>query len=324
MESVKSYFFKNSKSDFRLSKVEITRRVSRIDAVLPLLIDRLNPCSLCPRQCGAFRLKGEKGECGLDGMLRVASVARHCGEEPPISGEKGTINIFFSGCNLHCLHCQNWPISQRNVGKNLTIEELAKKILAKWRLHAHSLGWVTPTPQIVPALQAYRLCLIEGLNLPLAHNGGGYENAQIIDLLTGIVDIWLPDAKTANPLQGNTIQGVADYPEKNIEAISRMVFQVQTDDAKMVIVRHLALPGRLDDSEYLLKRLWNRFGEAIHLSLMVQYFPTYKTIEHEQLSRKLTLDEYQSIVEKAQQIGFKKGWVQNYDSECGILLCQLS
>ena len=287
---------------------------------MPELRRRLDPCRLCPRQCGARRLDGKVGECGLDGQLRVASIARHQGEEPPVSGSRGAINVFFSGCNLHCLHCQNWPISQNHVGRLRTAAELAESILRKWRRGAQALGWVTPTPQIVPALEAYRLCLLEGLDLPLVHNGGGYESVEIIRLLAGIVDLWLPDAKTADDGRSLVINGISDYPEKNIAAIQVMVEQVRAGRARAVIVRHLLLPDAQEDSRKVLRQLWEQFGHSIHLSLMMQYFPTFRTEGHPFLGRRITSDEYESIVDYARELGFAKGWIQNHEEEDGISL----
>ena len=200
----------------------------------------------------------------------------------------------------------------------MTAEELSGKLLRKWRNGAQSLGWVTPTPQIVPALEAYRLCLQEGINLPLVHNNGGYEDPEVIRLLSGIVDVWLPDAKTADPGRGRSIQGVPDYPSRSLEAIKAMVEQLDEGAARAVIVRHLALPGGLEDSKLLLKTLREQFRDKIHISLMGQYFPTYKTIEHEILGRRILEPEYREIVKFARDLGFKKGWVQHCETDTGI------
>jgi putative pyruvate formate lyase activating enzyme len=304
--------------DRKLARSEIRNRLHTIDSVLPVLRSRLTPCGLCPRRCAALRDRGETGECGLSDRLKVASVAFHSGEEPPISGTEGAINVFFSGCNLHCLHCQNWPISQQHVGTHLTPEQLAEKILSKWKRGAHGLGWVTPTPQVIPALEAYRHCLLKGFDLPLVHNGGGYEDPEIIDLLAGIVDIWLPDAKTLDSSRALEIQGVADYPDVNIRAIEQMVKQKEQGRARAVIVRHLLLPGGLEDSKQTLQRLRHQFGDRIFISLMVQYFPFHRTLKHRILGRRLTESEYKEITSFARELGFKKGWVQHYDLETGI------
>ncbi len=306
--------------DRRIRPDEIAARIGRINEILPQLRKLLDPCGLCPRRCAARRLSGDMGECGLDGQLRVASIARHKGEEPPISGSSGAINVFFSGCNLHCLHCQNWPISQQHVGRICTSDELAEAILGKWRRGAHALGWVTPTPQIVPALEAYRLCLSKGLDLPLVHNGGGYDSVEIIRMLSGIVDLWLPDAKTADPRRGQAINGVADYPDQNLQVIEEMVRLTRTGRARAVIVRHLVLPDGLEDSERVLEQLWNQFGDRIHISLMMQYFPTFRTEDHPSLGRRLKADEYESIVSYARELDFTRGWVQYYEEEDGISL----
>ncbi len=310
--------------DRPLSSSEIQARLCRLDMALPALASRISPCTLCPRACRALRRQGEFGECGLGADLRVASVARHAGEEPPISGERGIINVFFSGCNLHCLHCQNWPLSQNHVGHNLSAQELADKILQKWRRGAHSLGWVTPTPQIVPALEAYRLCLQQGLDLPLIHNGSGYEDEEIVSLLAGVVDIWLPDAKTGDSERGLRVQGVHDYPVRNQKAISAMVAQVEKGLARAVVVRHLILPDGLEDSLKVLTRLWESFGDQIYLSLLAQYFPTHKTLYDSALDRPVTWQEYERVVDFAQQIGFQRGWIQENEVDHGIPLHCLS
>lgn len=304
--------------DRRLTPREIQLRLAAIDEALPELKERIAVCSLCPRRCGARRCEGEAGECGLDSRLRVGSVARHYGEEPPISGENGAVNVFFSGCNFHCIHCQNWPISQHHVGKEITAENLADRILKKWRQGAHSFGWVTPTPQIVGALGAYKICLESGFDLPLVHNNGGYEDPEVVRLLTGIVDIWLPDAKTADPMRAKAVQSIGDYPDRNFEAIEAMVEQVRNKDARAVIVRHLVLPDGLEDSKAVLYKLWHNFKDEIYISLMGQYFPVFQTIEHPSLGRRLSGEGYSSIIEEAQSLGFEKGWVQEYESETGV------
>jgi putative pyruvate formate lyase activating enzyme len=254
----------------------------------------------------------------MSDQLKVAAVAMHLGEEPPISGEGGAINVFFSGCNLHCLHCQNWPISQQRIGTRIMPYQLAKKILSKWKKGVHGLGWVTPTPQVIPALEAYRHCLLEGFNLPLIHNSGGYEKPELIDLLSGIVDIWLPDIKTVDPRRAVEIQGVEDYPEVNFKAVERMVKQVGQGQARAVIVRHLVLPQGLDDSKNVLRTLWDSFEQRIYISLMVQYFPFHHTLNHKILGRRLAEAEYNEILDYARNLGFEKGWVQHYGFETGI------
>jgi putative pyruvate formate lyase activating enzyme len=304
----------------RLTPKDIQNRLGKIRDVLPVLREYLDPCWLCPRRCGVRRMQGEFGECGVGAVLRIASVARHRGEEPPVSGDDGAINVFFSGCNLHCSHCQNWPISQQRVGEDCTSSTLAFRILKKWIRGAHTLGWVTPTAQIVEALQAYAICLEAGFDLPLVHNNGGYEDPEVIALLAGIVDIWLPDAKTIDSARAESLQSAADYPEHNSAVIDAMVGQVRDGDARAVIVRHLVLPGGLGDSERILQALWRRYKHEIHLSLMGQYFPTFHTIDHHDLGSRLSESEYIRVVEKAQKLGFEKGWVQEYDTETGIPL----
>lgn len=320
MEAIHKPSLRTQAIDRRLNRSDIAGRLRRIDQILPELRARLNPCVLCPRRCAARRLQGELGECGANAHLKVASVALHKGEEPPISGDLGAINVFFSGCNLHCLHCQNWPISQLYVGRELRPQTLADRILSKWQRGANALGWVTPTPQIVSALEAYRLCLLAGLDLPLVHNGGGYEDAEVVALLADIVDIWLPDAKTADPQRGRMIQTAEDYPQINLRAIAAMIRQVESGEARAVIVRHLILPDASADSRMVLKRLWDNFGDRIHLSLMSQYFPAFRTERHESLGRPLEDEEYEANVAYAQELGFRHGWIQHREDQHGVPL----
>jgi putative pyruvate formate lyase activating enzyme len=304
----------------RLTHQDIQNRLVKIRDVLPVLREYLNPCRLCPRCCGSERTQGERGECNLGEGLRIASVACHYGEEPPISGDAGAINIFFSGCNLHCSYCQNWPISQQRIGRNLAPSALALRILKKWSRGGQTLNWVTPTAQIVGALEAYTISLEAGFNLPLVHNNGGYEDPEVIALLAGIVDIWLPDAKTLDSDRAKRLQNVADYPERNLAVIEAMVKHVRDGEARAVIVRHLVVPGGLRDSARILQTLWRRYGHEIYLSLMGQYFPTFHTIDHHELGRRLSEAEYLTVVEEAQKLGFEKGWVQEYDTETGMPL----
>ncbi len=324
MEAVLTLPSPSSRLNHYLTAAEISARRDRIHQVLPDLYQRLSPCTLCPRRCGAPRTQGETGECGLTSRLRVASVARHFGEEPPVSGQLGAINVFFSGCNLHCRHCQNWPLSQQQVGQDIKVEDLADRILKKWRGGAHTLGWVTPTAQLPLALETYQLCLQQGCDLPLVHNGGGYEDPEIIAWLAGIVDLWLPDAKTADGERGWQINRVPDYPGVNLLALAAMVHQVQTGSARAIIIRHLILPGANSDSRQVLRRLWKSFGNSLHLSLLSQYFPTYQTLGTETLGRPITESEYKSIVQYARHLGFQHGWVQPKEEVYGIPLHCLS
>jgi putative pyruvate formate lyase activating enzyme len=304
----------------QLTRQKIRNRLTRIRDALPLLQKYLDPCRLCPRRCGVRRMQEEYGECGLGVSLRVASVTRHFGEEPPVSGDDGAINVFFSGCNLHCSHCQNWPISQQGVGEDIKPSALASRTLKKWYRGGQTLGWVTPTAQIAGALEAYAICLEAGFDLPLVHNNGGYEEPEVIARLAGIVDIWLPDVKTLDSVRAESLQSAADYAERNSAALEAMVKQVRDGDARAVIVRHLVVPGGCEDSMKILQTLWHKYKHEIHLSLMGQYFPTFHTIDHYDLGRRVSEAEYFSVVEQAQKLGFKKGWVQEYDTETGIPL----
>jgi putative pyruvate formate lyase activating enzyme len=271
-------------------------------------------CFLCPKACGAERDKGERGCCGAGSLPRVARAAAHYWEEPCISGERGSGTVFFSGCNLRCVYCQNREISFTLKGRELDARGLRELFLTLCDTGVHNINLVTPTPYINIIAEA----LEEPLPLPVVYNCGGYESVEALRLLDGKIDIYLPDMKYMSSRLAKELSGAGDYPERAAEAISEMYRQkgAYRLDARGimvsgVMVRHLVLPGQLDNSKDVLDWFKGRFkrGEAL-LSLMSQYTPNgYGGID-----RQLEKAEYSEVVDYLYQLGIKDGYVQDPSS----------
>lgn len=280
--------------------------------------DIYSHCTLCPRACGADRLNGQKGRCGTDARLFVARASLHMWEEPPISGVQGSGTVFFSGCPLACVFCQNSEISHGANGKEISVERLSEIFLELQAKGAHNINLVTPThfvPHIVAALEMAKQ---NGLTLPILYNCGGYENIDTIRQLRGIIDIYLPDFKYMDPSLAAKYSLCGDYPEKAKAALSEMVEQTSEpvfDENGMMrrgtIVRHLVLPGNVEDSKNVLRYLYETFGDKIFISIMSQYTPSAALAERfPELCRKLTKYEYTKVVRFANELGITRGFTQ--------------
>jgi putative pyruvate formate lyase activating enzyme len=277
----------------------------------------LESCVVCPRECKVNRLKGETGFCGIGLNPRVASYNIHHGEEPPISGTKGSGTIFFSGCNMKCRYCQNFPISQLRHGKEITTQKLAEVMLYLQSKGCHNVNLVTPShliPQIIQALSGARE---KGFNLPLVYNTSGYDSIKALKLLEGIIDVYLPDMRYSDNSIAKEFSSVENYVEINRLAVREMYRQVGklvTDEhgiaLKGLIIRHLILPQYLAGSERTFQFISREISEEIHLSLMEQYFPSYKAGECVSIDRKITPEEYESAVESFFKSGLNRGWMQ--------------
>lgn len=275
-------------------------------------------CTLCPRNCKKDRLSGEIGVCGVDSEIRVARAALHMWEEPPISGTNGSGTVFFSGCSLSCVFCQNSDISHKRNGKKISRERLAEIFLELQEKGAHNINLVTPTHFIPDIVEALDNAKAKGLTLPIVYNTGGYENVETLGLLDGYIDIYLPDFKYERKDIALKYSHAADYPEKAKLALSEMVKQTgkPTFDKngimqKGVIVRHLVLPGYTNDSMNVIKYLYSTYKDDIYISIMNQYTPREAIKEtFPEISRKLTTYEYQKVVEYAKSIGVKNGFIQ--------------
>ena len=277
----------------------------------------LSACRLCPRECGVNRLEGERGFCGAGRLARVAAVSVHHGEEPPISGTRGSGTIFFSHCNMKCLFCQNYPISQYGNGREMDTGALAAEMLLLRKRGAHNINFVTPTPHAPQMAEAILLARGRGLDLPVVYNTNGYDSPETLALLDGVVDIYLPDAKYRSAELAGAISGTSDYPSYNETAIAGMVRQVgflsvKEDGiaARGVLVRHLVLPGKAEETEAVLAMLSDRFGPDLPLSLMGQYFPAWRAASTPGFRNKLTRKEYDRAIEAAKLLGFRNVFIQ--------------
>ena len=280
------------------------------------------PCEQCPRHCGAVRECGEMGFCGTDTDFSVARIALHSWEEPVISGRNGSGTVFFAGCNLRCVFCQNRDISRGESGKKLSPAALEEKILSLQEAGAHNINLVTPshyTEQLVPLLERIK----PRLSIPVVWNSSGYESVESLRLLEGLVDVYLPDVKYFSPELSSAYSSAPDYFTVASLALAEMLRQqpkvvIGKDDGLMkqgVIVRHLLLPACRKDSMELLRALKERFGsDGFLLSLMRQYTPDFALDSpYKNLHRRVTSFEYLSVLELARELGFE-GFEQASDS----------
>lgn len=280
----------------------------------------LKRCVLCPRMCRVNRSFGERGFCRLDAGMVIHSALPHFGEEPPLSGSGGAGTIFFSSCNLRCVYCQNAQISHSPAGRPVTAEELAGIMLDLEARGCHNVEPVTPTPHLAGIMAALRTARERGLRVPFVFNCGGYERGKIIRLLDGTVDIYLPDFKYGLAEEGNRLSGVPDYPHHALASLKEMVRQVgdglETENGiarRGVLVRHLVLPGRIDNSLAVLNMIRERISPAVPLSLMAQYTPIPAVAGDPLLGRRVTKGEYERVVNAALDLGFEEIHTQQVD-----------
>ncbi|MGE5328509.1 MAG: radical SAM protein [Deltaproteobacteria bacterium] len=283
--------------------------------------DRLTNCNMCPRRCGVNRIEGKAGTCKAGANTKVALASVHMGEEPCISGTKGSGTVFFSYCNLKCVFCQNFDISQQGFGREVTIEELAGIFIAQQNKGVHNINLVSPTQYIVQIRQALLIAKQEGLNIPVIYNTNGYEGVEGLRLLKGLVDVYLPDLKYSENEIGERYSGVSDYFEKASQAVLEMYSQVGSpifDDNEIIkrglIIRHLILPGQLENSKKVLGWIRSNLPKDIYTSLMCQYTPMYKACDYPELKRRLYKREYEEIVDYFFEIGLENGFVQELSS----------
>jgi putative pyruvate formate lyase activating enzyme len=282
--------------------------------------DLLSSCSLCPRNCRVNRSAGEKGRCRQGSKAKLAKALPHFGEEPPFSGSRGAGTVFFSGCALHCLYCQNYQISQEDLGNEKEIEDLARIFLDLQDQGCHNLDLVSPTPHLPFILKALEEAIPQGLRLPLVYNTHGYLSETTLKLLEGIVDLYLPDMKYGDNADTLVLSQVEDYTDHNQAAIGEMFRQVgplTTDERGLaqrgLLVRHLILPHNQSDSPLALRKL-SALSPAIPISLMAQYRPCYQAGQVPEINRSIHPEEYTEIVTLAEQMDFEEIYVQELDS----------
>jgi putative pyruvate formate lyase activating enzyme len=282
--------------------------------------DLLSSCSLCPRNCRVNRLKGEKGFCRQGSMAKVARSLSHFGEEPPLSGNRGAGTVFFSGCALRCLYCQNFQISQEGIGEELAPEILADIFLDLQIQGCHNLDLVSPTPHLPFILSALEIAVSQGFRLPIVYNTHGYLSETALDLLAGVVDIFLPDMKYGENKMAGLLSQAEDYPFYNRASVKEMYRQVgplKTDEqgvgSRGLLVRHLILPENKSDSLEIIKSLAS-LDKEIPISLMAQYHPCFKSHEVPGINRPIHPWEYSEVVALAEQFGFEEIYVQDLES----------
>ena len=278
----------------------------------------LEKCEICPRECRVNRLKGEIGNCKATDKIEIALVSLHKFEEPCISGKNGSGTIFFAHCNMHCMFCQNYEISQdTNKFKIVTIEELADIMLMQQEKGAENINLVTPTMYAIQIKEAIKLAKEKGLKLPIIYNSNGYEKLETIRELKDFIDVYLPDFKYYSNEMAIKYSKTPNYFETATKAIKEMIRQVgmpKFDERGLiksgVMVRHLVLPNHMQNTKNILKWVKENLPEDIYINVMAQYFPTYKAKEDALINRKLTKKEYKQVEEYFYLLGFNNGYMQ--------------
>ncbi|WP_161822465.1 radical SAM protein [Sporotomaculum syntrophicum] len=286
-----------------------------------LSLTLLKNCTLCPRDCQVDRTRGQRGYCRQTEELVVARAALHMWEEPCLSGANGSGAVFFSGCSLGCVYCQNYNIAQGLAGKPITIARLADIFLELQRQAAHNINLVTPSHYVPQIIEALILARGKGLVIPIVYNCSGYEKIETLRLLEGYVDIYLPDCKYWSREVARKYSHAEEYFAYASAAITEMVRQtdkpVINEEGLMtrgVLVRHLTLPGYLEDSKLILKYLYETFGDKILLSIMNQYTPLPQVNRYPEINRRVTEQEYNDLVDYAIAIGIENGFIQQGDT----------
>ena len=282
------------------------------------LCRELEHCAICPRNCRVNRLEEKTGFCKTGKKSVLYSYLSHYGEEPVISGEHGSGTIFFAGCNLRCVYCQNYEFSQLGKGRPVSEEELASYMLALQKEGCHNINFVTPTHVITQILKALLLAIPGGLNIPLVYNTSGYDSLETLEKLDGIFDIYLPDARYADNQISLKFSQAEDYPGVNQKALKEMHRQVgvaQLNQAGIIesglIIRHLVLPNNLSGTAQIMRFIADELSPDSYISLMSQYFPCYKAEDYQEISRRVSRQEYQKAMEIMYSCGLHNGWVQD-------------
>jgi len=277
--------------------------------VVRQLWQRMNPCELCPRKCKVYRSKGQIGFCGIACLPVVSSVGPHFGEESVLVGSGGSGTIFFAGCNLGCIFCQNFDISHHRHGRQMTIEQLAQAMLDLQNYDCHNINLVTPTHVIPAIIAAIELARKKGMTLPTVYNTGGYDSVETLKLLEGYMDIYMPDMKYADSEAAQQLSSAPDYPQVNFAAVKEMHRQVgdlQTENGlatRGLLVRHLVLPENLAGSFKIIDFLAGQISPKTIINVMDQYRPCYKASSYPKINSRPTLQEIESVRQYAIQKG---------------------
>jgi len=282
------------------------------------MIEEYNKCILCPRECNVNRNNNELGFCKMSSTLKVARASLHMWEEPCISGENGSGTVFFSGCNLRCVYCQNYSISTCLDGKEISIDRLSDIFISLQEKNANNINLVTPTHFVPSIVQAIKKAKERGLVIPIIYNTSGYEKVATLKELEGLVDVYLPDMKYFSSNLSYKYSKAKNYHDIAIDAIKEMLRQtgkVEFDQnnliKKGVIVRHLLLPGYLEESKKIIKELYETFKDDIYISIMNQYTPLSKQLtKFPELNKTVSDDEYNELIDYALVLGIKNAYIQ--------------
>ena len=289
-------------------------------AIIDKLYELLSPCRICPRECGVDRLSGDIGNCGAGLEVKVSSFHQHFGEEPPLVGNRGSGTIFFAHCNLHCVYCQNWEISQLGMGKETQLDELASMMLRLQELGCHNVNFVTPTPWVPQIIKALSIAQENGLRVPLVYNCGGYESIEVLRLLDGIIDIYMPDIKYSNNEFADGYSSAPEYWE--IVKVTLLEMFRQVGDLKLnngiaqkgLLIRHLVLPNDIAGSRKCFEFISKDLSKATIVNVMAQYYPTYKANKYPDIARRITTKEYRRALTELQKYGLDEGFRQTIDT----------
>ena len=285
---------------------ELAGRIARADEIL-------EACRLCPRRCGVNRAQGERGYCRTPSRVMVYSAHPHFGEEVSLVGEGGSGTIFFSNCNLRCVFCQNWSIAHKGLGNRISDERLAEQMLRLQKIGCHNINLVTPTHVMPHILRATRIAFRRGLRLPLVYNTSGYERVEILEILDGVVDIYLPDMKYMHGEQAARYSaGASDYPEVARKAILEMHRQVglhTTDERgharRGLMIRHLVMPNRVAGTREFTRWVASEVSPKTYVNIMAQYHVAYRAAEFERIGRGITAREYLEAMDWAEEAGLE-------------------
>ena len=279
-------------------------------------VEMLEKCTICPHNCGINRLEGQVGRCKSKDTVKVALYSTHNFEEPCISGKKGSGTVFFSNCNMNCVFCQNYEISQQGKGKEISIQELADIFIKQQENDVENINLVTPTSYVPQIIEAIKIARESGLKIPIVYNTNGYEKVETLKMLEGYIDIYLPDLKYSDDLLAKRLSKVDNYFEITTNAIKEMyrqvgqsVFNEEGIMQKGMIIRHLVLPNHILNSRRVLKWINDNMND-VYVSVMAQYFPTYKAKEIEDINRKLTKEEYEEIEIYLYRLNLENGYIQ--------------
>ncbi|MFO7881291.1 MAG: radical SAM protein [Kosmotogaceae bacterium] len=290
-----------------------------INAIENKLMEHLIECKLCPRECGVDRYSST-GICMQGDEPRISNAMRHFGEEPPLVKNSGSGTVFFSGCTMRCVYCQNFGISQKNYGNDISVEELAQIFIDLQNNEAENINLVTPTPHLPFIVSALKIAANNGLVIPIVYNTSGYEKREILKLLDGIIDIYLPDIRYTDDGTGKKYSKVNNYWTVTRKAIKEMFRQVgayKEESNKGLIIRHLVLPEGLAGTEEMAEFVSFELSHSVPISLMSQYRPVYRAKEYKKIARRITDEEYNKALDIIEKY-MLTGWMQHFTMEEGF------